>query len=139
VGDVILAESASLAKRKAEVAEEAAARKEAKRHRLELKTRGHQVSAGVSLDGRVSGCVGVCVLVGPRGGGLLLRAMHPALLLPPAELETGLPAGAAAACGIVPVPLACFRFLFPATHQPPCFLPPTPAAGGATQGRGPWP
>lgn len=63
MGDVILAESASLAKRKVEVAEEAAARKEAKRHRLELKTRGHQVSVGVSLGGRVSGCVGVSVCV----------------------------------------------------------------------------
>jgi hypothetical protein len=44
VVDVILAESASIQKRKAEVAEEALAKREAKKKRLELKQRGHTVS-----------------------------------------------------------------------------------------------
>lgn len=47
--DVILSESASMAKRKAEVDADAAAAREAKRQRLELKTRGHLVSPAVLL------------------------------------------------------------------------------------------
>lgn len=43
-GDVILSESASLAKRKAEVAADEAAAREARKQRLELKKRGHYVS-----------------------------------------------------------------------------------------------
>lgn len=50
--DVILSESASMAKRKAEVAADEAAAREAKKQRLELKKRGHFVSTNFNIPDR---------------------------------------------------------------------------------------